>query len=219
MQLEYKFKSGIKLNVGTIFGVGKNYAKHAKEMGGNIPDEPIIFIKPATSYVENNSKILLPKISQNVHYEVELVVVIGKDGKNIKKENARQYIAGYAIGVDLTLRDIQGKAKEQGHPWTVAKGFYQSAPISEVVDADEFGEIIPNFDLKLWVNGQLKQNSNTKFMERSVGELIEYISNVFSIREGDCIFTGTPEGVGKINSGDIIEVKLNDFLYLKFEIE
>ncbi len=219
MQLEYKFKSGIKLNVGTIFGVGKNYAKHAKEMGGNIPDEPIIFIKPATSYVENNSKILLPKISQNVHYEVELVVVIGKDGKNIKKENARQYIAGYAIGVDLTLRDIQGKAKEQGHPWTVAKGFYQSAPISEVVDADEFGEIIPNFDLKLWVNGQLKQNSNTKFMERSVGELIEYISNVFSIREGDCIFTGTPEGVGKINSGDIIEAKLNDFLYLKFEIE
>jgi len=217
MELQYKFKNGTTLNVGTIFGIGKNYAKHAQEMGGKVPDEPIIFIKPATSYVPNNSKITLPRYSQNIHYEVELVVIIGKDGKNINKKDAHKYIAGYAIGVDLTLRDIQAKAKEQGHPWAVAKGFYQSAPISDVIPAIEFGEKIPFFDLKLWLNGQLKQNSNTKYMERSVEQLIEYISQVFSIRTGDCIFTGTPEGVGQINPGDIIKAQLNNLIDLEIE--
>ena len=218
MSREFKFKKGERLSVGTMYGIGKNYAKHAVEMGGEVPKEPIIFIKPPVCYVENGESITLPAMSENVHHEVELVVVIGKRCENISQENAREYIAGYAVGLDLTMRDIQNQAKDKGQPWAVAKGFYRSAPISEVIPADEFGDDIPFFDLKLDVNGETRQSSNTKYMERTVATLVEYLSKVFTLEPGDCIFTGTPEGVGKIVSGDKLKAELVNFATLEIEI-
>lgn len=214
----YKFKNGKQLEVKTMYGIGKNYAKHAAEFGGGIPEEPIIFIKPPVCYVENGGTIKLPQMSNNVHHEVELVVIIGNDCANIKASQAGDYIAGYAVGIDVTMRDVQFKAKEKGEPWAVAKGFHTSAPISNVIPAEEFSGTIPDFDLLLKVNGELRQSSSTKFMERSIGVLIEYLSKVFTLEAGDCIFTGTPEGVGKIQSGDKIFAELSGFVSLQIDV-
>jgi 2-keto-4-pentenoate hydratase/2-oxohepta-3-ene-1,7-dioic acid hydratase in catechol pathway len=208
----YKFNDGKRLKVGTMFGIGKNYAAHAKEMGGGVPEEPIIFLKPPTSYVPNKGQIILPPISQNVHHEVELVVVIGRDCRNIKKKDAWDYVAGVAVGIDVTLRDVQHKAKEKGEPWAVSKGFFTSAPISEIIPLE--GVKSKYFDIELYVNGVLKQKASTKSMERSVAELIEYISKVFTLSKGDCIFTGTPEGVGKIVKGDKLVANLVGYTQL-----
>jgi 2-keto-4-pentenoate hydratase/2-oxohepta-3-ene-1,7-dioic acid hydratase in catechol pathway len=212
----YKFNNGKRLKVGTMFGIGKNYAAHAKEMGGGVPEEPIIFLKPSTSYVANNGAVILPPISQNVHHEVELVVVIGKDCRNIKKNQAWDYVAGVAVGIDVTLRDVQHKAKEKGEPWAVSKGFFTSAPISGVIPIEDLKSKF--FDIELFINGVLKQKASTKTMERSVPELIEYISKVFTLSKGDCIFTGTPEGVGKIVKGDKLIAKLLGYTQLNINV-
>jgi len=212
-----KFKNGKELEVRTMYCIGQNYAKHAAEMGGKVSSDPIIFIKPPAAYIENGGKILLPDISNNVHHEVELVVVIGKNCININEKDAVNYIAGYAVGIDATLRDLQKKAKENGHPWAVAKGFYSSAPISDIIPAEEFAGKIPFFELELKVNGELKQKSSTENMERTVGKLIEYLSRIFTLEPGDCIFTGTPEGVGQIVKGDKLFAELKGFVTLSVE--
>lgn len=203
---------------GTMFCIGQNYAKHSKEMGSKTPSEPIVFLKPGSSLAANGSEIELPSISNNVHHETELVVVIGKDCRRIKKEEAVDYIAGYAVGLDLTLRDVQEKAKQNGHPWATAKGFAQSAPLSSIVPQERFGREIPYFELKLYVNGALKQSGSTKDMERSVGELLEYLSGIFELTEGDLLFTGTPEGVGTVNHGDVLRAELVGFEELEVKI-
>ncbi|MFH1050279.1 MAG: fumarylacetoacetate hydrolase family protein [bacterium] len=213
----FKFKNGKELEVRTMYCIGQNYAKHAAEMGGQVTSDPIIFIKPSVAYIENNGKIILPDISDNVHHEVELIVVIGKNCNNINEKEAVNFIAGYGVGIDATLRDLQKKAKENGHPWSVAKGFYTSAPISELVPAEEFGDKIPYFELSLKVNGELKQKSSTEYMERSVGKLIEYLSKIFTLEAGDCIFTGTPEGVGQIVKGDKLFAELKGYVSLSVE--
>jgi acylpyruvate hydrolase len=215
----FKFKNGQALEVRTMYCIGKNYAKHAAEMGGVLADEPIVFMKPPAAFIENNSWITLPSFSNNVHHEVELVVVIGKECNNIQEDEALDYIAGYAVGIDITLRDIQEKAKKDGHPWTVAKGFYSSAPVSEVIPSEEFNGTIPDFDLYLKVNDIVKQESSTRYMERPVGKLIEYLSKVFTLEPGDCIFTGTPEGVGPIKSGDDIYAELKGYVNLSIHVE
>ncbi len=213
------FTNGNKIELANIYAIASNYSKHAKEMGTTIPDEPVIFLKPSSAYIPNGGTILLPKISNEVHHEVELVVVIGKDGCNITMEEAYKYIAGYAVGIDVTLRDIQRKAKTDGKPWGIAKGFYTSAPISDVVPADTFGNEIPNFDLLLTVDGELRQKANTSSMERSVAELVSFISKIFTLNEGDCIFTGTPDGVGKIVPGNQIYAELTGYVSLTCYVE
>lgn len=217
MSREFTFTDGTKLTVGTMYCIGRNYALHAEEMGTKVPAEPIVFIKPPAAFVTSGSKIKLPEYSNNVHHEVELVVVIGMDSKGVSRENARDIIAGYGVGIDLTLRDLQAKAKEKGKPWAAAKGFYGSAPISNIIPANEIKTNL--FDIRLEVNGQLRQIGKTKDMERSVETLIEYISHVFTLRKGDCIFTGTPQGVARIVSGDIIRAKLDNKISLDIEIE
>jgi 2-keto-4-pentenoate hydratase/2-oxohepta-3-ene-1,7-dioic acid hydratase in catechol pathway len=152
MEKFYTFTDGTKIEVGTMYCIGKNYEKHAKEMGGDVPKDPVVFIKPPAAYISDGSDVILPDFSENVHHEVELVVVIGKDCSNVSRKEARNVIAGYGIGIDVTLRDIQQKAKEKGHPWAVAKGFVTSAPISKIIPADEFGSEIPFFDVKLEIN-------------------------------------------------------------------
>ncbi len=215
---ELIFTNGEKINAGTMFCVGQNYAKHAAEMGSKVSDNPIIFLKPPQALIIDGGTVNLPDFSENVHYEVELVVVIGKDCQNVRPEEASSYIAGYAVGVDITARDIQAQAKQSGKPWALAKGFRNSAPISNIVPASE----IPAnsyFDLKLSINNELKQSGNTQEMERSVTQLISYLSEVFFLKAGDIIFTGTPEGVGKIKSGDRITAELGTFISLNFNVK
>lgn len=208
------FTHGEKIELANIYAVASNYSKHAKEMGTKIPEEPVIFLKPSSAFIPSGGTILLPKISNEVHHEVELVVVIGNDGYNIAEEEAYKYICGYAVGIDVTLRDIQRKAKSDGKPWGIAKGFYTSAPISDVVPSDVFGQEIPSFDLLLKVDGELRQKANTSTMERSVAELVSFISKIFTINTGDCIFTGTPDGVGKIVPGNQIYAELSGYVSL-----
>ncbi len=208
------FLDGRKLELANIYAVASNYRKHAEEMGTTIPEDPVIFLKPTSSYVSDGGTIFLPEFSNEVHHEVELVVVIGKDCKNIDVREAHNYIAGYAVGIDITLRDIQTKAKKEGKPWGIAKGFFTSAPISPVVPAYQFNYQIPEFDLLLKVNNEVRQQANTRQMERSVAQLVSFISKVFTLNEGDCIFTGTPEGVGKISPKDVIYSELTGFVSL-----
>ncbi len=217
--MDFEFTDGTRIEVGTMYGVGKNYAKHAKEMGGGVPTDPIIFIKPPAAYVPDGGIVKIPEISKMTHHEVELVVIIGKDCEKIKKEQAHEFIAGYAVGVDVTLRDIQNKAKSEGNPWAIAKGFATSAPISKVIPASQFGNMIPYFKIELLVNGEARQGAPTSEMERSVAELVSFLSVVFGLRRGDCIFTGTPEGVGEIKPGDKLHAELKGYVTLDIKVE
>jgi 2-keto-4-pentenoate hydratase/2-oxohepta-3-ene-1,7-dioic acid hydratase in catechol pathway len=213
------FTNGKELRPGVMYGIGQNYAKHAKEMNSTVPAEPVIFIKPPSSYIPGGDRIKAPKMSNNVHHEVELVVVIGKECVNVSKEDAYKYIAGYAVGIDVTMRDLQNKAKTEGKPWAVCKGFATSAPISRIIPIEEISSDNPDFDIELLVNGEMRQAVNTSEMERSVGVLIEYLSEIFGLYPGDCIFTGTPEGVAKIQSGDKLFAELKGFTTLEVEVE
>ena len=213
------FTNGKKLKVGTFYGIGKNYAKHAKEMGGEIPEEPIIFIKPGSSYIPDGGTILMPHFSENVHHEVELVVVIGKECRNVKKEDAIDYIAGYAVGLDVTLRDIQNKAKKEGNPWAISKGFATSAPVSKVAPAEDFMGFTPDFMLELKINGELRQKAYTIDLLHPVDELIEYLLNIFVLEPGDCIFTGTPKASGPIHAGDKLFAELLGIVSLEVNVE
>ncbi len=203
----FVFTDGTTLEAGTIYGVGKNYAAHAREMGGEVPASPMIFLKPPAALLADGGTVVCPDFSHNLHYEVEMVVVIGEDCADVPASKAQSVIAGYGLGLDMTLRDIQNAAKQQGSPWAVAKGFRTSAPISRILPSSLFTHI-PDFELELSVNGAVRQKSNTTFMERSVETLVEYLSSVFTLRKGDCIFTGTPEGVGQVVAGDRLEAMM-----------
>ncbi len=214
MKRYLNFTNGEQLELENIFAVASNYSKHADEMKTSVPEKPVIFLKPTSAYVPSGSRLFLPEISNEIHHEVELVVVIGKDGKDIRPDEAADYIAGYAVGIDLTLRDLQSEAKKKGQPWGIAKGFFGSAPISDVIPSVIFQGKIPEFDLILKVNGIVRQSSNTRNMVHSVAELVSFISQIFSVNCGDCIFTGTPEGVGKVERGDSLEAELLGFTKL-----
>ena len=205
------------LPVGSMYCIGRNYASHAKEMGAQIPQErPLVFIKPPNAYVPNGGNVKIPDFSSNLHHEVELVAVIGKDGNNINENDALDYVAGYGVGVDLTLRDVQAQAKQKGEPWSISKSFFGSAPISAIVPAQT---INPNdISLRLLVNGEQKQLGTTADMERSVAVLVSFISQVFGLRKGDCIFTGTPEGVGQIPPNSTVKAELGNVCSLEFTV-
>lgn len=204
----FQFTDGTEIPVGTMYCIGKNYAAHAKEMGGEVPANPVVFLKPPAAFVPNHGTIHIPPFSQNVHHELELVVVIGQDCANISEESVRNVIAGYAVGLDMTLRDVQSEAKKKGEPWTTAKGFVSSAPISNVVPASAIPAEQKFFDIQLFVNSELRQKGNTELMERSIETLISYLSAVFTLRRGDCIFTGTPEGVSAVKKGDTLQAEI-----------
>ena len=198
------------LTVGKILCLGRNYAEHAKEMKAEVPEHPVIFLKPSTAIIENGEHIIIPAISREMHHEVELVVAIGTEGKNIPLTETMHHVAGYAVGLDMTLRDIQSEAKKKGLPWTVAKGFDTSAPLSEFIPADRISN--PNaLTIRCSVNGITKQESSTAGMIFSVSQIISYISTIFTLEKGDLIYTGTPEGVGPVSTGDLIEAELIGF--------
>jgi 2-keto-4-pentenoate hydratase/2-oxohepta-3-ene-1,7-dioic acid hydratase in catechol pathway len=156
-------------------------------------------------------------MSKSIHHEVELAIIIGKKCKDIEEKDAHDYILGYAIALDITARDIQTELKKKGWPWGIAKGFNTFAPISEVIIKENLSNP-QNIDISLKVNGKIKQKSNTKNMIFSIGEIIEYISKIMTLEAGDLIMTGTPEGVGEIKSGDILEANLGNLLSLKVNV-
>jgi acylpyruvate hydrolase len=196
-----------RITVGKILCIGQNYAAHAAEMKSVAPTIPVFFMKPTTSLMENGGTIVIPSISQDVHHEVEMTVLIGKDGKNIPLERAREHVAGYGIGLDMTMRDVQSEAKKKGHPWTLAKGFDTSAPISSFVPVSSVADP-GTLRVQLTVNGTVRQSSGTNNMIHSVDALIFYISQFFTLERGDIIFTGTPEGVAQVKSGDTLTAEL-----------
>lgn len=199
------------LEINTLFCIGRNYLLHARELNNPVPDEPIVFLKPNSAVVLNSGTISLPEQSRDVHHEVELVIAIGKSGKNIPEAEALNYIAGYGIGIDFTARDIQQKAKEKGKPWSVAKGFDTFAPISTFLPYDG-SKPFPDLTLELRINGETRQKGNTRDMLFPVPGLISYLSTIFTLSPGDLLFTGTPEGVGPVQPGDEITAILGNQL-------
>ncbi len=190
-----------------ILCLGRNYPEHAKEMKAETPTTPVVFLKPSSALIHDGSKVVIPPFSHDVHHEVEMVVLIGKEGKNIPRAAALDHVAGYGVGLDMTLRDVQAEAKKKGLPWTVAKGFDTSAPVSSFVSKERVRDP-HSLDISLKVNGQVRQHSNTRNMIFRVDDVIAYLSTVFTLEEGDLIFTGTPEGVGPVVAGDTLFAEL-----------
>ena len=190
-----------ELTVGKMVCVGQNYAKHIEEMKGTRPEKPVIFFKPSTALLTPGETITLPDFSTHVHHEVELVVVVGREMRRIDVGRALDYVAGYAVGLDLTARDVQQEAKKRGGPWAIAKGFDGSAPVSETTPAEEVGDP-GNLSIELRVNGEVRQSGRTSEMLFKVPDLLSYASGIFTLEPGDLLFTGTPSGVGPLAPGD-----------------
>ena len=190
-----------------IYCVGRNYEEHAKEMGFTGREPPFFFLKPADAAVPVNAgetgTIAYPSLTKNLHHEIELVVAIGTGGKNIKAADAQKHIYGYAVGLDMTRRDLQGEMKKQGRPWCIGKAFEQSAPIGPITPADKAGDVT-KAEIYLQVNGQDRQRSNVSKLIWNIGETIEHLSAAWELQPGDLIFTGTPEGVAAVVSGDTL---------------
>jgi fumarylpyruvate hydrolase len=191
-----------------IYCVGRNYVEHAKEMGFTGREAPFFFLKPADAVVPvpqgETGKMAYPSLTKDLHHEIELVVAIGTGGRNIKAADAQKHIWGYAVGLDMTRRDLQGEMKKQGRPWCIGKGFDESAPISPVVPADQAGDVA-HAEIWLKVNGQDRQRSNVSKLIWNIGEIIEHVSAAWELAPGDLIFTGTPEGVAAVVAGDTLE--------------
>lgn len=198
-----KFKnSEEQVPIGKLVCVGRNYAAHAKELGGEASTEfPIIFLKPASNVIFSGDSVIHPPYSENLHHEVELVLYIGEEIKNGTNDQAEKAIHGYTIGLDMTLRDLQFKFKEKGEPWTLAKCFDTAAVLGEVVFKKDY-KLLGNENISLSVNGVTKQNTSLSNMIFNVADCVKHISSRMTLEKGDLIFTGTPEGVGRVVPGD-----------------
>jgi fumarylpyruvate hydrolase len=188
-----------------IFCVGRNYAAHAREMGKD-PDRepPFFFTKPADAVVDTGTTVPYPPETQNLHHEIELVVAIGTEGKNVPAADARDLIYGYAVGIDLTRRDLQGQAKEMGRPWDWGKAFDQSAPCAPIVKAGDAGDV-DHARIWLSVNGETRQDATVEELIWDIPEIISIVSHTMVLKPGDLIYTGTPAGVGALEVGDRVK--------------
>ena len=190
-----------------IYCVGRNYAEHAKEMGFTGREPPFFFMKPADAVVAveagQTGSMAYPSLTGNLHHEIELVVAIGKGGKNIKAADAHQHIYGYAVGLDMTRRDLQNEMKKQGRPWCIGKGFEQSAPIGPITPAAQ-AHGVEQAEIALQVNGQDRQRSTVAQLIWSINETIEHLSAAWELQAGDLIYSGTPEGVAAVVPGDTL---------------
>ncbi len=193
--------SGLKVRPGKVLCIGRNYAAHAAEMQSDIPVAPVIFLKPPTALLGHGGEVLLPPASKDVHHEVELVVAIGKKGKNIPVSDALNHVEGYALGIDMTARDLQSEAKRCGLPWSVAKGFDTFAPLGTFTPARDISDP-RRLRISLHVNGMLRQQGSVSRMLFGVDELVAYASSIFTLMPGDLMYTGTPEGVAAVEDGD-----------------
>ncbi len=202
-----------------IIAIGRNYINHAKELKNEVPTEPVFFMKPETALLRNNQPFYLPDFSEEIHYETEIVLRIGKVGKAIPEKFALSHIDAIGIGYDFTARDLQNKLKAKGLPWEAAKAFDYSAAISpEFIPIDVFPDL-KNINFSMKKNGQIAQQGNTNDLIFSFEKIIAYVSRFVSLKTGDLIYTGTPEGVGKVSEGDILEAYIEDNLMLETEIK
>ena len=191
-----------------IICIGRNYAEHAKELGNEIPESPVIFMKPDTAILKKGSDFYIPEFSDDVHYELEVVLKISKGGKYIQEENADKYYDEIGLGIDFTARDLQSQLKAKGLPWELAKAFDGSAVVSDFYEKGDFD--MKNLHFSLMKNKEEVQNGNTSLMIFSPSQIIAFVSQYFTLRVGDLIFTGTPKGVGKVSEDDILEAFLED---------
>jgi 2-keto-4-pentenoate hydratase/2-oxohepta-3-ene-1,7-dioic acid hydratase in catechol pathway len=201
-----------------IIAIGRNYAEHAKELNNPVPSVPVIFMKPDTALLKDNKPFYHPEFSQDVHHEIEIVLKVSKEGKHISEKFAANYFEEIALGVDFTARDIQNKHKEKGLPWELAKAFDSSAPVSNFVPKAQFANIY-NINFKLNVNGETRQQGNTKDLLFSFERIIAFVSQYVTLKKGDLIFTGTPQGVAKVNIGDRLEGFLEEEKLLDFYVK
>ncbi|HEY8404041.1 MAG TPA: fumarylacetoacetate hydrolase family protein [Flavobacteriales bacterium] len=193
-----------------IICIGRNYHDHAKELGNVVPEEPMFFCKPDSAILPKGNPFYIPDWTNNVHYEVELVVRINRLGKNIEEQFASRYYDEIGLGIDFTARDVQDDLKKKGHPWEKAKGFDSSAVISnDFLPVSSF-QNLDNIEFKLMRNGQVVQFGSSKDMMHSIDKLISYVSQFMTLKIGDYLFTGTPAGVGKVEIGDILEGYIGD---------
>ncbi|GGZ31686.1 2-hydroxyhepta-2,4-diene-1,7-dioate isomerase [Echinicola pacifica] len=201
-----------------IIAIGRNYAKHIEELQNERPSEPVVFLKPDTALLKNNMPFYLPEFSNDVHHEVEIVLKIDREGKFIKKEFADRYFSEIGIGIDFTARDLQHKCKEKGLPWEIAKAFNGSAPIGNFIAKKDIKDL-NDLNFHLDINGKEVQTGNTSMMLFDFGTLLEYVSQFFTLKKGDLIYTGTPAGVGAVKAGDRLEAYIEDEKLLDFEIK
>ena len=196
-----------------IICIGRNYAEHAKELNNPVPSSPVVFMKPPSALLVNNKPFYYPEFTQDLHHEVEIVLKVGKNGRHVQPEFAKEYYPEIGLGIDFTARDVQKRLKEKGHPWEIAKGFDGSAVISNFLPADQFNRGAIAFELKK--NGAVVQHGNTKDLLFSFDDIIVYVSKFFKLQMGDLIYTGTPAGVGPVQIGD----RLEGFLHTKTAVK
>ncbi len=200
-----------------IIAIGRNYADHAHELNNPVPAVPIIFMKPDTAILKNNKPFYHPEFSTEIHHEIEIVLKISKEGKHVSSKFASNYFDEISLGIDFTARDIQQRCKENAWPWELAKAFDHSAPIGNFIPKATFKDLY-HIGFKLDVNGHTKQHGNTQNLLFSFESIISFVSQYITLKKGDLIFTGTPQGVGKINIGDHLEGYLENEKLLDFYI-
>ena len=191
-----------------IICVGKNYLKHIDELNSSKEDEPVIFLKPDTSIIQKNQPFFIPEFSNEIHYEIEIILKFNRLGKHIESKFSKKYFNQISLGIDFTARDFQNKFKERGLPWDISKGFDNSALIGDWKSIKTYD--FDNINFRLEKNGKIVQQSNSKNMIWKIDELIAYASKYFTIKIGDIMFTGTPEGVGVVSEDDVLEGFLGD---------
>ena len=184
-----------------IICIGRNYAAHIEELKNEKPGQPVVFLKPDTALIKGGAPFFYPDFSTNIHHEIELVLKISKEGKYIQPQFAHRYFEEIGLGIDFTARDLQDQCKAKGLPWEIAKAFNGSAPIGEFKSVAELGDL-KNIDFHLEINGELKQKGNTSLMLFDFATIISYVSQFFTLKTGDLIYTGTPAGVGPVQIGD-----------------
>ncbi|XP_006003149.1 acylpyruvase FAHD1, mitochondrial [Latimeria chalumnae] len=201
-----------------IICVGRNYAEHAKELKNPLPTEPVLFLKPPSAYVREGLPILMPYYCDNLHHEVELGVLIGRGGFAIPQSAAMDHVAGYVLCLDMTARDIQEECKKKGLPWTLAKAFNTSCPVSDFISKEKISD--PQ-NVKIWlkVNDRLRQEGSTSSMIFSIPYLISYISEIITLEDGDLILTGTPKGVAAVQEHDELHAGIDDLISMTFKVE
>ncbi|XKH01488.1 fumarylacetoacetate hydrolase family protein [Marinobacter nauticus] len=215
-QHHWKDGTPVHLPLGKIVCVGRNYAEHARELNNPVPDEPLLFIKPATSAVHITRPLEVPRDQGEVHFETELAVLIGRPLTNASAREVEGAILGYGLALDLTLRDVQSKLKEKGHPWERAKAFDGACPLSPFVAAEKLPE--GNIHFTLDVNGQRQQTGDTDDMLNPIAPLIAHMSKQFTLEPGDVVLTGTPKGVGPLVSGQTLSLELEDVLFVETHV-
>ena len=209
--------SELRMRPGKIICLAQNYPKHAKEMNSTPPRFPYFFLKPATALIHSGEDIILPSLSKEIHHEVELAVVIGKEGKHIPEESALSHVLGYGVFLDLTARDIQREGKKTSRPFGLSKSFDTFAPISDIMPAENVPNPM-NLVLHLEVNGRVRQHGSTAEMLFPVPYLISFLSDVMTLQKGDLIATGTPEGVSEIREGDRVFAEIPGIASLRHRV-